>query len=152
MTRILQSAITKLDNLFSLTESVDNDEVKSNMSRFLCVRTSGLMETFVKEKVSEYVSGTSPIPIQNYMVSAVKSITNLDSERIEKFLGQFSAKWKEEFISGITEEQKESLNSVIGLRHQIAHGHNDSISFHTMKAHYQNIKKVITVLDSIVSK
>src|SRR6478609_1994178 len=119
----------KLEKLFESFNAVQDEEVKAYLAKFLCIRTSGFLETSFKNLIYEYVSGTCPKPIQKYVSSKIKGVTNLSYERLVGVMKTIHLDWAVEFESKITDEQRSSLNSVISNRNNIAHGENDSISY-----------------------
>jgi hypothetical protein len=142
----------KLDDLFRLFQSVQDEELKAYLAKFLCVRASGFIETSFKNLVNDYISGTCPKPIERYVSIKVKGITNLNYERLMITLRSLNIDWAAELEAKTTEEQRSALNSVISNRNNIAHGENDSISYELMKGYYKSIKEVVSHLKKIIRK
>jgi len=148
----LQQQEKKLDNLFELVKSVEDDEEKALLSKFLCVRTSGFIESSMKNLVNDFSNGTSPKQIQKYVSNKIKFSTNLYPYRIAEILGTFDNEWRTTFESKITDEQKAALNSIISNRNNIAHGENDAINFTSMESYYKLAKEVVLMLTDIIKK
>lgn len=74
-----QQYIRDLDSLKTKAESEDDEEVKSYLVKLLCVRTAGLLEVFLKTRISEYSKGKVPTEINRFLTSKFKDITNLKS-------------------------------------------------------------------------
>ncbi len=148
----LESQEKRLDELFKTVEKVTDDELKSLLSKHLCVRTSGFIETALKSLISDYMSGTSPQPIQQYVTLKLKNVTNLRFEKLSEFLSTFNASWKQQFEIGMTDERRAALNSIINNRNNIAHGENDSISYLSMRDYYLHAKEVVMLLKLIIKK
>ncbi|MFB6340316.1 HEPN domain-containing protein [Saccharicrinis sp. FJH62] len=142
-----------LDNLFDEISKLDEGDVnKAHLSRYLCIRTSGYLETVIRSLILNFCEGTSPQQIENYLTQKTKYITNLEYKKILRLLGEFSKDWKETFESNITDIQKSSLNSVVSNRNSIAHGNTDSITFRNMKEYYLHIKDVVLLLKNTIKK
>jgi Mg/Co/Ni transporter MgtE len=142
----------KLDQLFLTVSQMTDDETKALMSKFLCVRASGFIESSLKNLINEYTSKSVPKPIENFVNTKIKNITNLKYDRLAEVLGSFNEKWKEDFCNQISDEQKAALNSLVSNRNNIAHGENDVISYELMKNYYRNTKEVVDILKKIVKK
>jgi hypothetical protein len=142
----------KLDTLFELVGKIPDDETKGVLSKFLCVRTSGFVESSVKNLLNEYIQGSCPKNVQQFISKKVKTISNLKYERLIELLGLFSEEWKEAFIDQISDEQKAALNSIISNRNNIAHGEIDSISYLIMKEYFIHIKAVVEILKGVIKK
>lgn len=142
----------KLDELFKLVHNVKDDEIQAYLSKLLCIRASGLLESSVKNLISEYVSGSSPKPIESFVSKSIKNLTNLRDEKLITSLRSFSDDWANELVKQITDEQRSALNSVITNRNNIAHGENDNITFTSMQMYYFKVKEVIEILKRIIKK
>ena len=144
--------INELESLKGVIDKVDDDEVKSFLARFFCIRTSGLMEVFLKERISEYSRGKVPSVINRFLTSKFKDITNLKSSRLVDVLKSFSPDWADSFENYLEEheQQKNSLDSVIAQRHSIAHGQPASVSVVSMTQYFEDVKNVVNYLDTVI--
>lgn len=142
-----------LDKLFNEVSGLDEGDIhKAHLSRYLCVRTSGYLESVIRNLIVNYCDGTSPREIENYLSLKIKYITNLEYKKVVSLLAEFSSEWKDQFESIVTDEQKSSLNSVVSNRNSIAHGNTDSITFRNMKEYYIHVKEVADILKNIIRK
>lgn len=148
----IQQQEKKLDDLFKLVEAVTDDETKAVLSKFLCVRTSGFIETTIKNLINDYIDGTSPKKVQDFVNKKMRSVTNLRYDKILLVLDMFSSEWRDEFIAKTTDEEKSALNSIVSNRNNISHGEVDAISFVTMKLYYVQAKKIVENLKAIIKK
>lgn len=148
----VNSYIQKLDNLFVLAEKIDDDEVKGHFAKYLCVKTSGLLEVFFKTQISDLVAKRTPPSIANYVNSQFRSFSSIDVKKIQKTFTLFSQDWTEEFNEKMSEEQVSALNSIISNRNNIAHGENDSISLKNAKQYYERVKEILIILEGIMRK
>ena len=144
--------IKSLDALFEVADKITDEEVKGHFSKYLCIKTSGLLETYFKGQIGDYVDATSPKPIANFTKDKFKTFTNIDTNKIQKLFNSFSPIWTETFDKEMSDELKSSLNAIISNRNNIAHGNNDSITFLSIKEHYANVKQIILILDKIIKK
>lgn len=142
----------KLDDLFHLFQSVQDEELQAYLAKFLCVRTSGFIETSFKNLINDYINGTCPKPIQKYVSIKVKGVTNLSYERLLTTMNSLDTEWANSLKARTTEEQRSALNSVISNRNNIAHGENDSISYELMKGYYKSVKEIVGHLKQIIRK
>lgn len=142
----------KLDSLFEVVQNVEDEEQKALLSKFLCVRASGFVESSIRNLIAEFTDGTSPHQIQSYINKEVRYITNLKYSRLIEVLSNFDKKWADQFESQVNDEQKAALNTVVSNRNNIAHGENDAISYVLMVEYYQRIKEVVHILKAIIKK
>ena len=144
--------ISSIDSLFKTGEKVKEDEIQAHFAKYLCVKSSGLLENFIKWQIGDYVDACSSRPVAKYVKNKMKTLTNIDYEKLTNFLDSFNPDWTEDFKDKMNDELKSSLNSVVSNRNNIAHGNTDSITFSNMKKYYEAIKEVITILDKIIKK
>jgi hypothetical protein len=142
----------KLDDLFNLFQSVQDEELKAYLAKFLCIRASGFIETSFKNLINDYINGTCPKPIQKFVSMKVKGVTNLNYERLHTTIKSLHSEWATDFEAITTEEQRSALNSVISNRNNISHGENDSISYELMRGYYKSIKEIVGHLKQIIRK
>lgn len=144
--------ILEIDNVFSLAEAQGDDEVKSNLANLLCIRISGVIETYLKTKISDYSDKKVPKQISRYLSFKFSDITNLKESKLRDVLGQFSTEWQSKFEAFIQDNQqlKSSLDSLITNRHNIAHGQRVSLTLRLVRQYYEDAKKVIEELDKII--
>lgn len=64
----------RIDNLFSISRSIPDDEIKSAVSRHLCILTSGYLELSLKEIILEYAENKSAPIVQNYIEKTIKNL------------------------------------------------------------------------------
>lgn len=148
----IRHQISSLDALFTTADSITDEEIQSHFAKYLCVKTSGLFENYIKSQIGDFADSTSAQQIAKHVKNKNKNFTNIDYRKLDSFLNSFSTDWWDEFEKGLSADMKSSLNSVISNRNNIAHGNPDSITFRNMKTHYDNMKKIIGLLDSIIKK
>jgi|ERR1700741_1260359 len=149
----LKNLEKSLDSLFNEVSLLDDGDInKAHLSRYLCVRTSGFLESVTRYLIANLCDGTSPQTIQNYVQKRAKYITNLEFSKMTKLLAEFNGDWSIEFVKRISEQQKTSMNSVVSNRNNIAHGNPDSISFLDMKQYYIDVKEIAALLKDIIKK
>ena len=144
--------ITGLDEDLNLANSQSDDEVKSLLAKIICIRISGLLEVAIKSRISDYSDNKTPKEIKRFLTQKFKDITNLKSSKLCDVLGTFSSDWKSSFEKEISENQqlKSSLDSLITLRNDIAHGQTCSISLNNVQQYYNDVKIAIDLFDKII--
>jgi RiboL-PSP-HEPN len=146
----------RIDTLFSKVASISNPADQSEWSKYLCVLVSGFIEESLRVLLEEYTRTHSAPNIQNFVEKQIGNITNCKTSRILEVLSKFSQDWANDFsnqiqaTSSIADEIKNSIDSVIANRHDIAHGRNVGITYTRIFNYYNNIKKAVDILDTII--
>ena len=147
-----QQYIRDLDDLWKTIKGIDDEELQSTLIKLFCVRTSGLLEVFIKTRISEYSKGKVPKEINRFLTSKFKDITNLKSTRFVDVLESFSDEWAIKFRDYLDqhEQEKISLDSLITQRHLIVHGQSSNIGSSSMLQYYEDVKHIVQCIDSII--
>jgi len=156
MNRRILSHRQRLDNLFTKISSILDPADQSEWSKYLCVLVSGFIEESLRVLLEEYTSDRAAPNIQKFVENQIGNITNCSTGKIQNVLNKFSQDWSKEFISqiqtksSIASEIKDSIDSVITNRHNIAHGKNVDITYAKILTYYNNIKKAVEILEVII--
>lgn len=154
MDLVVGQYIRTLDSIFVDAKKIDKEdcELRSHMSKYLCIRVSGLMETFFKRQIANYLDKSTPKPIGNYVNSRFQTFTSVNSKKIKDTLGLFSKEWIENFEYLVSEKLQASLDSIVSNRHNLAHGKNPGITLNQVDEYYNDIKEIISALEMIIAK
>lgn len=147
-----QQYIRDLDNLKRKIEEIDDEETKSSLLNLLCIRTAGLLEVFLKTRISEYSKGKVPTEVNRFLTLKFRDITNLKASKFADVLTSFSAVWADKFTKYLEEheQEKNSLDSVIAQRNNIAHGRLSNIGYVSMNQYYEDVKHIVLYIDGII--
>lgn len=144
----------RIDNLESKAKSdpVRLDlELQSQLARFLCVLTSGLIEQAVIHTLAAYSQKRSHPNVARYLGASVAKLRNAKFEDVLTILGQFSPVWRGHFEANTPAEVKDAIDSIVNNRNQIAHGAQTGISLATFTEYYKRVKSFIADLDAFVA-
>lgn len=148
----VRNKMSSLDALYNTADQISDEEIQAHFAKYLCVKSSGLFESYMKSQIGDYADACCSRQSSTFIRNKIKHFTNIDYKKLSSFLSSFSNDWLIQFDNELTPELKSSLNAIISNRNNIAHGNNDSITFLTMKQHYQNLKKIMDILDKIIQK
>jgi len=137
----------RLDDLFEKVKDIPDFELQSHWARYLCVLVSGYLETSVRAIYSEYSNKRANRNVANYVSSGLERFQSPKMGNILDLTRAFSLQWAEE-LENVTEgELKESVDSIVANRHNIAHGRDSGISYARIREYYQNAIKVIELIE-----
>ena len=142
----------KLQHLFQQAEQLQqiddiDDETKSGFVSYLCVRTSGYIESSVKTILREYVkSKTNNAPIVSFVDKQLDYTLTPRREQILALVGQFNSKWRENLRDSTKGRLGDSLNSIVINRNKVAHGANAVIHLSNLKEYFEDAQKVVELV------
>ena len=147
--RAVVQAKNRLDDLFDRINELSGDiELQSHWAKYLCVRVSGFIETSVRAILIEYAKDKSDPYVANYVEYRLNQLRTPNMERILQLLGSFRSTWDDELRSLTEGELKHAIDSIIAIRHGIAHGKDVGITYATIRQYYRSALTVIELIEN----
>jgi len=141
----------RLDDLFDKIKDIQDIELQSHWARYLCILVSGYIETSVRLIYSDYVKNKANQNVVNFVSSKLENFQNPNMNKILDLTGDFNSQWKIDLENATGGELKDSVDSIVSTRHNIAHGRNVGIGYIAIRKYYQNAIKVIELIDNLSS-
>jgi hypothetical protein len=142
----------RLDAVFSRAPSSSSDiELQADFAKYLCVLVSGFFENALIALVLDYVEKRSSPGVTAFVERQLGFWTNPNTEKICTLFGAFDPDWRQELEQYLIDEKKESVNSLVALRHKIAHGESVGTSLSQIRRYYQTITEVVDDIDKMLS-
>ncbi len=139
----------RLDELFKAANKLTDVEMQSHWSRYLCVLVSGFLENSIELCLSEYTRRAANPAVSNFVSAKLRGFQNPKMGAIVELFGFFNQDWKTQIDSAAQGQLSDSVNSIVGNRHKIAHGESVSLSMGTLTAYYKDAAAVIELLQKI---
>jgi hypothetical protein len=136
----------RLDQLFKVARDLPDPEVQSHWSRYLCVLVSGFIENSVELCLSEYSKKVANAHVSNFVSAKLRNFQNPRMGAILELFGAFNPDWRARIESETQGQLADSVNSIVGNRHKIAHGDSVALSMSSLTAYYQDAASVIDIL------
>ncbi|MBI5721278.1 MAG: hypothetical protein HZC37_26710 [Burkholderiales bacterium] len=142
---------SRLDATFARAPAPSSDlEFQADFAKYLCVLVSGFLENAVAALILDYVERRSSPEVTLFVERQLKYWTNPNTDKIVSLLFSFSTEWGHKTGSYLVDARKESLNSLVALRHQIAHGESVGTSLYQVKVYYKTVREVVAFLTDMV--
>ena len=143
----LESSINQAYELVTTQEvSVQN---QAWIAQIMTIWVSGYIEATCKDILNEFSKNGSNPKVFNYVNWHLNRFQNPKMERILELVSQFDddlAIVLREFSDGPI---KESVNSVVGVRHRIAHGNSANISVGRIMGYFKYVKRLANKLEEL---
>jgi hypothetical protein len=140
----------RLDNLFKqISVFSGNIELQSQWARYLCVLVSGFLETAICAIYGEFARKTASPYVANYVKCELDSFQNPRMGRILELTRAFNPLWADELETATEGELKDAVNSVVANRNQIAHGRDVGITYISIKNYYEDVVKVVDLIENM---
>lgn len=143
----------RLDSLFIKIGSIATEmELQSHFARYLCVLSSGYLETSVRAILGEYAVTSSSPNVGRFVASRLKRIQNPNMTQILDVIGAFNPEWRNKMEAATEGALKAAVDSIVTNRNHIAHGKDVGIGYVTIKRYYERAKKVVQLLEEECSR
>ena len=120
--------------------------MQSHWSRYLCVLVSGFLENTVELCLSEYSRRVANVAVANFVTAKLRGFQNPKMSAILELFGSFNPDWKAQLETATQGQLSDSVNSIVGNRHKIAHGESVSLSLSSLTAYYKDAVTVVELL------
>jgi HEPN superfamily RiboL-PSP-like protein len=140
----------RLDDLFNRVETFFGDqELQAHLAKYLCIAVSGFLENSLRAIYREYSARKSQRNVANYVDVQLDGFMNPSMEKILTLAGSFSSKWRQELEIEIKEDNiKESVDGLVAIRNQLAHGESVGITFRSVKRQYSDVFRLIEMIQN----
>lgn len=144
----------KLRHLFEQAEQLQqidgvDDEIRAQFVWYLCVRTSGYVETSIRTILNEYVSSqTSSASIISFIDERVQHSRRMRFNEIATLVGRFSSEWEKRLRDSTPEDPKHSLGNIVTNRNNIAHGYDVNVSLRDLGKWFEDAQEVVELVYS----
>lgn len=141
-----------LQRLFERAEDIQkNDlfdlELRSAFESYLCIRTYAYVETSIRTIILHYVRTVSGNdPVEKFVASQLKRQPNLWYSQLIKLLDSFNTEWTVQLKSGTTERMRRSLDSLVPIRNNIAHGDDVDISLTALQDYFLYTSELVRLV------
>lgn len=139
----------RLDELFDRVKDMTDVELQSHWCRYLCVLTCGFLENSVELCLSEYSKRRCNDNIGNYVQAKLSGFQNPKMGAVLDLFGSFNPEWRIRLDEVTQGQLADSVNSIVGNRHKIAHGDSVSLSLNSLRTYYRDALKVVEIMCSI---
>lgn len=137
----------RLDELFDAARRIPDAELQSHWSRYLCVLVSGFLENSVEMCLAEYSKQRSDVTVSNFVQAKLRDFQSPRMGTIIELFACFNPQWRAEIEQATQGQLSDSVNSIVGNRHKIAHGESVSLSMSSLAAYYKDAAAVIALLE-----
>jgi hypothetical protein len=99
------------------------------MNRYLCVRVSGFLEQALLAATRSLCEARSSRECLRFGLSWLERAPNPRADEILKLVNRFDSSWSQELELLLAEDERRTrINSLLGIRNDIAHGKNQGVS------------------------
>ena len=139
----------RIDNVFARTDQLpyDEDQLHSDLARYLCVLIAGFIEQSVQTIYAEYAKESASPKVVRFLERQLDRSTNFNMERLLLLVSSFDDDWADEIRTHPQYDRyKSTVDTVYANRNRIAHGDDVGISYVQVKDYFDSTAKLIELI------
>ena len=139
-----------LEDLYLRCDELDSgSEISGDMNRYMCVRVSGFLEQSLLSAARSLCEARSTRECLRFSLSWLERAPNPKADEIVRLVNRFDGTWSQQLKDLLSEDERQTrVNSLLGIRNDIAHGKNQGVSKTQVWEYYQlAVELVDWVLD-----
>jgi hypothetical protein len=123
--------VSPIDRALQLFQRLpqDDDELRSEWSKYLTIIVASFLETEIRNILSEYVASKSEQRIARFANRNIDGFRNPNPDRIKDLVHGFDERWAEQLNDFWKDGIRDSVRSLVNLRNSAAHGRSFTASW-----------------------
>lgn len=142
--RLLQLRISRL---LTSVPAVADDELRAELTKYLCVLLSGLIEVSARDILSRYAAKRSSPQVARFVAAQLEYLQSAKVGNLTDAMAGFDPSAAQWWRKRLTDEQVDSIDSIVSNRHQIAHGRSIGLSFHVLDRYRKNAEEALSTME-----
>jgi hypothetical protein len=140
---------TRLDYLFAHVPTEENLELRAHWARYLCVLVSGLLEVGFAALCADHAKRTASPRVSNFAEWHLERFQNPKMELVLTVFGRFDREWERQLRTATEGRIKDAVDSIVDVRHKIAHGENVGITYIAIKNYYVAAVECLELIEAL---
>lgn len=146
----LNKQLGRINQLIDKAKELEpDDELRSHLTKYICVLCSGFIENSVYHAFSDIAeSNCEQSVVLTYAKSQLYKIQNANSEKIRRLAKSFNPDWHDPLRDYLQEENRgAAINYILKDRHNIAHGRDSDITIIKLENYLNKTVEVIKYIE-----
>lgn len=139
----------RIDLVFERADGLpfESEQLRSDLSRYLCILVAGFLERSVQTMYLEYAKSSASPKVVSYLEKQLRWSINFNMDKLLGLVSSFGDDWTQELKDHKDFDQfKAAIDSVYANRNRIAHGDDVGVSYVVMKEYYAAVSKLVDLL------
>jgi len=97
----------------------------------------------------EHVRTHSDPSVLRHVDGRLRRFTSANAQNIIDLVGSFNPDWRVDLEGFLVDEYKDAINSVVNLRHTVAHGRYTGVTMVSVQDYYARVKTVVDHISNL---
>jgi hypothetical protein len=146
----LRKEFAQVDEIISLASNADEIAVTAYLQSLAVIRLSGAMESSMTQMVNCFLDEHTNHRVLSFSKHQARKLKSMNASNLEELVGSFDKNWRTELSAFLEkDENRNSLNNLIGARHALAHGGGARISSSLVREYREVAKETVSILQEM---
>ena len=136
----------RIDRLIDHAKKESDEELQAELTKYLCILLSGLIETQCKECASAFASKRAAPEILRFLDARLRFIRTSSCATIRDFFREFDADRAQSWYDDLPDEDRDAVDSIKNNRNQLAHGRFVGLSLGTLLSYQPGANRAMSAL------
>ena len=127
------------------------EENQARLAELMAIRASGYLEAACRQIVSGYAKRRAAPGVVRLVNRQMHRFTNPKMGRILDLVAGFEREKADELRAFVDDEITESVNSIVGIRNDLAHGRSATVSVGQIVRHFERARRMMARLDKLLA-
>ena len=127
-----------------------SEENKARLAQLMTIWASGYLEAACRDAVLAYTKRRAHPTVVNFVSRSLNRFQNPKMENILALVRGIDGGIADDLGDYADGSIRESVNSIVGIRHRVAHGHSANISVGRVTQYFEDAKKLARKMENLL--
>lgn len=138
---------SRIRRLVDLVPTVEDDELRAELTKHLCVLCSGLLEVACRDIIARYAAPRCDRTVFRFVETRLADLQSARVGNMHQLLACFDPGRADTWRDALSDEERDSVDSIVSNRHQIAHGRSIGLSFDVLNGYLEGARKALGLME-----
>lgn len=149
--QLLDALFKRADGYVAHIKADTDAQITTLLHRYICIVISSNIDQAIQAILAEYARTHGSSELKHFVEKRYERGTNYNTSKLTDTLSLFDPAWGQDFENQVLAANlKELLDSIYGLRVNVAHGGNANVSRPTLDGYLKAHKRIIAIIKAIV--
>ena len=140
---------SKISYLYNEASRLEDDRLKAELAKFICVLASGHLEIACRQILTNYTMARSHPNVARYVQRRLDKFLNPKVGKIINLIQDFDPDKSNQLQTFLDGRLGASIDSIVSNRNNIAHGRDVGIGLVTIKGYHDDARKAVGKLEAL---
>lgn len=137
----------RISRLLDHAKEATDDELAAELSKYVCILYSGLVETRCREYASAFASKQAAPAVLRLVDARLRRFRRSSCQDIRALFRELDVERADQWFDGLSDEYRDAVDSIKNNRNQLAHGRNLGLSLGALMSYMERTDHAMVALE-----